>query len=53
MGAVSGGIAYFLKNWKLLLFAMIGGLSPFVGFFLLMVAAQIVYVVTGGRIVPT
>ncbi|MDO4632149.1 MAG: hypothetical protein Q4A82_07705 [Corynebacterium sp.] len=51
MGIVSGTIAYFLKSEKLLLFAMIAGLSPLLVFFGSMFGAQIVYVITGGRVV--
>lgn len=50
MGIVAGGIAYFLKNWKLLLFAVIAGLSPLLVFFGAMIGAEILYVITGGRV---
>ena len=47
---LSAGIfAYFARNWWLMVFAVVAGLSPLLLIWIILLVMKIVYVVTGGR----
>lgn len=46
---MAGIFAYFARNWWLMVFAVVAGLSPLLLIWIILLVMKIVYVVTGDR----